>query len=62
MKSQSEGISNILNKMLKALWKNKDSAPFRTPVDFKRLGLFDYPIIIKTPMDLSTIKKKHKER
>lgn len=34
--------------------------PFRYPVDYKGLGLFDYPILIKKPMDLSTIKKKIK--
>jgi bromodomain-containing factor 1 len=27
-------------------------------VDWKGLGLFDYPTIVKKPMDLGTIKKK----
>ena len=30
--------------------------PFREPVDWKALGLFDYPQIIKKPMDLGEVK------
>ena len=33
---------------------------FLQPVDFKGLGLDDYPLIVKVPMDLSTVKKKVK--
>jgi hypothetical protein len=29
-----------------------------TPVDYKALGLDDYPLIIKNPMDLGTVAKK----
>jgi len=32
--------------------------PFRDAVDWRGLGLFDYPQIIKRPMDLGLIKKK----
>jgi len=32
--------------------------PFREPVDWKTLGLFDYPQIIKRPMDLGQVKRK----
>jgi len=31
-------------------------APFREPVDWKNLGLLDYPSIVKHPMDLGTIR------
>ena len=31
--------------------------PFRVPVDWKGMGLFDYPTLIKKPMDLGTVKK-----
>jgi hypothetical protein len=31
--------------------------PFREPVDWQSLGLFDYPQIIKKPMDLGLVKK-----
>ena len=31
--------------------------PFRVPVDWKGMGLFDYPTLIKKPMDLGTAKR-----
>ena len=34
---------------------------FKDPVDYKGLGLTDYPDIVKRPMDLSTIKHKIEE-
>ena len=34
------------------------AVPFREPVDWKALGLFDYPQIIKRPMDLGTVKRR----
>ena len=37
------------------------SEPFREAVDWKALGLFDYPQIIKHPMDLGTVKRKINE-
>jgi hypothetical protein len=40
--------------------QQEEAYEFRQPVDFKRLGLDDYPLIIKHPMDLSTVKKKLK--
>ena len=36
----------------------KDSYLFREPVDWKSLGLVDYPEIIKKPADLGTIKRR----
>jgi hypothetical protein len=33
---------------------------FLQPLDYKSLGLDDYPLIIKKPMDLSTVKKNLK--
>ena len=60
--------------MLKYLQDNQNSFEFRLPVDWKgkpltprvarqsvicvALGLVDYPIIIKIPMDLSTVQTK----
>ena len=35
--------------------------PFRDPVDWEALGLFDYPQVIKKPMDLALVKKKINE-
>jgi len=34
------------------------SDPFRDPVDWKTLGLYDYPELIKKPMDLGQVKRK----
>jgi len=31
--------------------------PFREPVDWRGLGLYDYPQVIAKPMDLSTVKQ-----
>lgn len=36
---------------------NYFSEPFREPVDWQALGLFDYPQVIKKPMDLGLVKK-----
>ncbi|KAJ7986417.1 hypothetical protein DPEC_G00339680 [Dallia pectoralis] len=44
--------------VLQALWKHHFSWPFRLPVDSVGLHIPDYYTIIKTPMDLSTIKKR----
>ena len=43
---------------LKYLESKSDCAIFLTPVDWQALKLFDYPKIIDTPMDFSTIRKK----
>lgn len=37
---------------------NERAEPFREPVAWKELGLTDYPLIIKEPMDLGTISTK----
>ncbi|KAG7488247.1 hypothetical protein MATL_G00032380 [Megalops atlanticus] len=44
--------------VVKALWRHNFAWPFRQPVDAVRLNLPDYYMIIKTPMDLGTIKKR----
>jgi len=36
---------------------SSDSVEFRNPVDWKTYGLLDYPVVIKKPMDLGTVKK-----
>lgn len=49
--------SKIL-QVLQSLNNSCDSLPFRDPVNWEEFGLLDYPVIIKNPMDLSTIRKK----
>ena len=43
---------------LKEIRKHKDAAPFLDPVDWKALGIPDYPTIIKRPMDLGTVLQR----
>mmetsp|Transcript_13063 Transcript_13063/g.52317 ORF Transcript_13063/g.52317 Transcript_13063/m.52317 type:complete len:211 (-) Transcript_13063:732-1364(-) len=43
-------------KIINQLLNKPESLPFREPVDWRGLGLYDYPQIIKKPMDLSTVK------
>ncbi|MEE4248211.1 MAG: hypothetical protein V2I33_22710 [Kangiellaceae bacterium] len=50
----------IAIQLLKNLEKEEESYQFHFPVDWEALGLEDYPIIVKSPMDLSTIKRKIK--
>ena len=45
-------------KLLTQLKKFPDADPFLYPVDWKGMGLDDYPKIIKKPMDISTISSK----
>lgn len=40
----------------------QDSNPFREPVDWREMGLYDYPKIIKNMMDLGTVKRKLERR
>jgi len=46
-----------LTNLVKHLERFPESVWFKQPVDWKKLGLNDYPEIIKNPMDLSTVKK-----
>jgi hypothetical protein len=47
--------------ILSSLFESNDSYDFREPVDWKSMGLTDYPSTIKHPMDLSTVNKKYKD-
>jgi len=44
--------------LLKHMESKTESLDFLQPVNFQALGLLDYPIIVKRPMDLSTVRKK----
>ena len=44
-----------LHKVLSSIMARSDSSPFLHPVDHVSLNLPDYPLLIKTPMDLTTI-------
>lgn len=47
-----------IEKIVDGLYARQDALPFREPVDWRELGLYDYPQIIKKPMSLSDVKKK----
>jgi len=51
-------LSQTLIDVINELWIKAESLNFQFPVDYKALGLIDYPLIVKHPMDLSSIKKK----
>jgi hypothetical protein len=44
-------------KIWEKLMARRDSEFFREPVDWKGLGLYDYPKVISKPMDLKTLKR-----
>lgn len=54
----AESFPKILQEML----SRKDSEHFQEPVDWKALNLFDYPKIIKQPMDLQTVQGKFERK
>jgi hypothetical protein len=47
-----------INEILESLLKNSNSVHFAYPVDIDGLNLKDYFEIIKTPMDISTVRQK----
>ncbi|CAG9327142.1 unnamed protein product [Blepharisma stoltei] len=49
-------------QMLNLLELHDESADFLHPVDWKLLAIPDYPLQIKNPMDLGSIKKKIKSK
>ena len=54
-----EAVASMQSIILN-LMEQKFAEPFLEPVDWKAWGLFDYPEVIKNPMDLGTIEGKIK--
>jgi hypothetical protein len=54
---QEQALKRML-KLTNALISRNDSIPFREPVDWRGLELWDYPKIVKKMMDLGTVKRK----
>mmetsp|Transcript_1285 Transcript_1285/g.1346 ORF Transcript_1285/g.1346 Transcript_1285/m.1346 type:complete len:214 (-) Transcript_1285:68-709(-) len=55
------GTDKELKEMYKivcGIMSKPESFAFREPVDWKGLGLLDYPEVVKKPMDLGTVKSK----
>ncbi|KAE8300489.1 Bromodomain-containing protein 4 [Larimichthys crocea] len=61
-KRQTNQLQYLLKEVLKSVWKHHFAWPFQAPVDAIKLNLPDYYKIIKTPMDMGTIKKRPGEQ
>lgn len=57
-KSSSLSWDVELTRIIIKLISRRDTEPFRDPVPYQELGLTDYLKIVKTPMDLGTVKRK----
>ena len=55
---QEEPLAKM-GKIIHWLMAHEDTVPFREPVDWRGLELFDYPQVIKKMMDLGTIQRKY---
>jgi len=62
MTAPSDAQWLAMSKALQSIIQRPDAEPFRVPVEWKALGLFDYPQVVKRPMDLGTVKKKITDR
>uniref|UniRef100_A0A8C5D668 Uncharacterized protein n=1 Tax=Gouania willdenowi TaxID=441366 RepID=A0A8C5D668_GOUWI len=51
-------LQYLENVVMEALWQHQFSWPFYKPVDAEALCIPDYYTIIKSPMDLGTIRKR----
>lgn len=61
---QPSAVSELMKKcqmVLKKMQAHNSAGPFLEPVDPKALNIPDYPLIVKEPMDLSTVEKKLKD-
>lgn len=56
MDSNASREMKDMHRIVCMMYVRPEGAAFRQPVDWKGLGLIDYPQIIKKPMDLGTIK------
>lgn len=57
MSNNDEALKRM-TKLVNSLLGRADCGPFREPVDWKGLELWDYPKIITKMMDLGTVKRK----
>ncbi|XP_063059320.1 bromodomain-containing protein 4-like isoform X2 [Engraulis encrasicolus] len=55
---QTNQLQYLLKVVHKTLWKHQFAWPFQAPVDAEKLNIPDYYKIIKSPMDMGTIKKR----
>lgn len=53
-----EALQRKADGLLKAINKKNTAVHFAKPVDWRKMGLVDYPKLIKNPMDLGTIGER----
>ncbi len=54
---QEEALKKMV-KIVNSMMSKPETAPFVEPVDWRGLELWDYPEVVKTPMDLGKIRRK----
>merc|ERR1711865_416356 len=47
-----------MGNMMKGIMKRTQAVHFSKPVDWKKMGLHEYPRIVKQPMDLGTVQER----
>lgn len=53
-----EAMQRKCDQLVKSLMKRSQGVHFSRPVEWKKMGLLDYPKLIKEPMDLGTVSEK----
>ena len=53
-----EALLRKCDTMMKGLMKRTQAVHFSKPVDWKKMGLHEYPRIVKQPMDLGTVQER----
>jgi bromodomain-containing factor 1 len=53
-----EPLLRKCDALMKNLAKKSQAVHFLRPVDWKKMGLHDYPKLIKHPMDLGTVSER----
>ena len=53
-----EALTRKCDTLVKALIKRSQGVHFSKPVEWRKMGLLEYPKLIKEPMDLSTVSDK----
>ena len=53
-----EPLQRKCDQLVKSLLKRSQGVHFSRPVEWKKMGLTDYPKLIKEPMDLGTVAER----
>jgi len=53
-----EAMQRKCDQLVKSLMKRSQGVHFSRPVEWKKMGLMDYPKLIKEPMDLGTVAER----